>query len=251
MSDSIPWPKLPEVATSDPQANVKLELYKAELEICKTDHQAVLDAEKVQEETNTARAKDDYANYYAISQEYHKGYIEVAKGAIDRSLQRAEFVQKVAAAIGTAYTAVLALSFSMAAGKALPINGITPTIFLGMAFFLSAAYVSYITKSDDIKIDKSDGTLIGSLFSQRNTFIHWTMSAVTIRMHFLQAAVISLGIGILCLPFPYLNLADSVFWWLVGIGLGLVFLIPLLSHLLEKKPPIQKKEDDLQKPAAL
>jgi hypothetical protein len=246
MTGPIDWPRIPDVAKEDPQASVKLELYKAKLEVCKADHQAELDAIKAEEEVNTARAKEDYANFYAISQEFHKGYIEVAKGAIDRSLQRAEFVQKVAAAIGTAYTAVLALSFSIAKdGVPLPLTGIAPTIFLGMAFFLSAAYVSYITKPRHVKAEAPDGTLTGSLLSQRNTFIKWTMAAVTRRMPLLQAAVVSLGIGILCLPFPYLEITTPVFWWLVGIGLGLIVIIPLVSHIVENYISKHDKPDDL------
>lgn len=233
MSEQIKWPELPEVSSNDPQASVKLELYKAQLEVIKANHQAEIDHEKDRVQTVVSNQTADYANEYSTFQEVYKGYIEVAKGGIDRSLQRADFVQKVAAAIGTVYVGIIALSFSVEKQVALPITGIVPTIFLGLSFFLAAMYVSYLTQPGILKEEHSNGTLRGSQISRRNTFILWTRRTTMRRRYFLQASVVSLGISIFFLPAPYLK-TDIDIWWLTGIGILLTFLIPIIVHKSQK-----------------
>jgi hypothetical protein len=228
----VDWPEVPRIRKGDPDADAKLELYKAKLDVIKAEYQANLDRTTTESYSDSAKAA--YDNYYAVSQAIHQGYVDVAEGAIDRSLQRASYVETAAAAIGTAYAAVLALSFSIDKGVALPLTGLTPTIFLGMAFFLSAVYVSFLTKPRQFQQTESGGTLNDSLASQQNDFIAWANSAVQDRRFFLQAAVVSLGIGILCLPLPYLQIASAAFWWLVVIGVVITFLTTLGFDLRER-----------------
>jgi hypothetical protein len=233
MSEQIEWPETPDVSENDPQANVKLELYKAQLDMIRANHQAGIDLEKERLKTEVDLQTADYANEYATFQEVYKGYIEVAKGGIDRSLQRADFVQKVAAAIGTVYVGIVALSFSIEKDAALPVTGMIPTIFLGLSFFLAAIFVSYITQPGTMEEEPSNGTLRGSQISRRNNFILWTRRTTMRRGYFLQASVISLGISIFFLPVPYLS-TDIDIWWLVGIGILLTFLIPIVVHISQK-----------------
>jgi hypothetical protein len=223
MSDTNQWPPLPKVKDKDSQADVKLALYKAQLEIVK----AQVNAEIAESATNLA-------NYHACYQEIYKGYIEVAKGITDRSLVRAEFIQKVAAAIGTAYAAVLALSFSVADAP-LPLTGIVPTFFLGLSFFLSAAYVGYLSEPSGIEVEASDGTLMGAQSTWRNNFIIWTRHSALRRRYLLQTSVISLAFGLLALPAPYLEFFSARLWRYVAIGLGLTFLIPALITWLQRR----------------
>lgn len=228
-NDQIKWPDLPDMVADDPQANVKLELYKAKLDMIKSKYQFEIELAKELAQEDFNRETADYANEFATFQEVYNGYIEVAKGGIDRALQRADFVQKVAAAIGTAYVGIIALSFSIEKGTALPVTGIIPTIFLGLSFFLAAMFVSYLTQPDTIKEEPSDGTLRGSQTSRRNTFILWTRRAIMRRGYFLKASVVSLGISIFFLPAPYLKIG-MVLWWLVLIGIVLTFLIPIMAR---------------------
>jgi len=237
MTEKITWPELPEVSANDPQANVKLELYKAQLDLIKAHHQAEINREKDRSQAVVDKQSADYANEFTTFQEVYKGYIEVAKKEIDRSLQRADFVQKVAAAIATAYASILALSFSVAKNTSLPVTGIAPTLFLGLSFFLAAVYVSYLTEPGTVKPEAPCGTLRGSQLSRRNTFILWTRRAIMRRKYFLQASVVSLGIGIFFLPAPYLDI-DMVLWLIVVIGIALTFLVPLI---------IERPQRDLQK----
>jgi len=154
---------------------------------------------------------------------------------------KAEFVQKVAAAIGTAYVAILGLSFSVAKdspARPLPAAGIAPTFFLGLAFFMAAAYVAFITKPKDVKGEPPQGVLRADQHRRRNDFILWTRSAVLRRSYLLRVSVISLGFGILFLPAPYLDLAGNaaLVWILMAVGAILVFLLPWLISWLQEEP---------------
>jgi hypothetical protein len=244
MSSKITWPELPVITKDDPQADVKLELYKAELEKIKTDYQTGLDQEKNHQTEIQEQQKRDYANYYTQIQAIHTGYIEVAKGSIDRSIQRADFLEKVSAAIASVYTGVLALSFAVDKGTPLAVTGIIPAIFFGFSFFLSAVYISFVTQTPDVKMEKSDGTLTGSVESQRKSFILWNKATVMRRISFMQASIVSLGVGILLLPIPYLHFSDKTLWLLMGIGLGLIVLIPLVVFLVTKLAERKKAPPD-------
>ena len=247
MSKNSGWPELPKIAKNDPLAEVKLELYKAKLEHLKSEYQAGIDQEKERQVEIQEQKKRDYENYYAMLQAVHNGYIEVAKGSIDRSIQRADFLQKVAAAIASVYTGVLALSFVSSIGEnekgiILPVTGIIPAVFLGISFFLAAIYISFVTNAPAVKGEKSDGSLTGSVDSQRNSFILWNKATVMRRVPWMQAATLSLGVGILLLPIPYLNIPDKTLWLLMGIGLGLIILIPLVFWLVSRRLNRRKEQ---------
>jgi hypothetical protein len=242
MTTQIEWPELPEISAGDPQAAAKLELYKTKLAIINTEHQAKVDREKAEYQANVNRESAEFANQYATTQEVYKGYVEVAKGQIDRSLQRADFVQKVAAAIGTVYTGIIAFSFAVAKDAVipLPVTGMGPAIFLGLSLVLASAYVAYLGKPSGVKPEPSGGTLRSDQVSQRNTFIKWNRASVLQNRYFLEASVVSLGIGVASLPLPYLERKATVLWWLVGIGVFLTFLIPLLVERFQH----EKESDD-------
>jgi len=243
MTTHIEWPELPQVSANDPQKDVKLELYKAKLAVVNSvinyEHQAKVDREKTESQANVNRESAEYANQYATFQEVYKGYVEVAKGQIDRSLQRADFVQKVAAAIGTVYTGIIALSFAVAKDAKdvvtpLPVTGMGPAIFLGLSLVLASVYVAYLGKPGGVKPEPPGGTLRADQVSQRNTFILWNSASVLKNRHFLEASVVSLGIGIASLPLPYLKSNAIFLWWLVGIGVFLTSLPILIPPLVER-----------------
>lgn len=250
MSEQADWPKIPATPQDSTQAQATLELFKAKLEVVKAQRQAEIDREQAHKSEIVDKEKTDYENYCSVTQEINKGYIEVAKGAIDRSIQRADFTQKVAVAAGTVYTGVLALSFVAETGKGtpLPVTGMIPAVFFGFSFFLSAAYVSFLTNPAGVKPKPPEGTLMGDAISQRDTFIIWTKAAVINRMHIQQASIVSLGFGILCFPLPYLLVPNNVLWWLLGAGLALTVLIPLVFHLVELFAKRNTAQDDTLTP---
>jgi hypothetical protein len=92
-------------------------------------------------------------------------------------LQRADFVQKAAAAIATAYAAILALSLSVTSAAAgvtpLPATGIIPTLFLGLAFVLATVYVAFVTKPAGVAAKAPTGILRIDQDICRDNFILW------------------------------------------------------------------------------
>jgi hypothetical protein len=179
-----PWPPppevtklpLPEVVASDPKAEAKKALYQvqldmikalyqAQLDIIKAEHLAVLAAEKaeldariesdkLESTANIERYKSDLINEYAQAQAVNGAYLDAAKSALASSTGKANFVQTAATAISGAYIGVLGIGFAVAQGRNFPVRGIAPTVFLGLAIFLAAAYVSFITRPDDVPVLK-------------------------------------------------------------------------------------------------
>ena|SRR3990170_817415 len=216
------------------------ELFKAKLEW----HKKSLEAEVAREVAHNAyiNAKEtaEFANYYATRQEFYKGYIEVSKETAKESISRADFIQKIAAAIGGLYTGMLAFMFSVSKDVAadvvaLDIRGIAPTIFLGLAFFLAAAYIGFITHPNPILPARSGGTLGDAQRAMRDTFIIWTRASLLRRRYLLQASVVSMGIGIAFLPAPFLEINNDLLWYLVAAGLAVVIIIPLFVYYFTER----------------
>jgi hypothetical protein len=226
--ENLEWPTPIEIKTGDAEAETKKALYQAKLELVKEKYKASLDEAKAKEAERVEKDKANYANDHAQTQAINSAYLEVAKGQIDRSLQRAEFIQKVASAIGAAYAAVVGLSFAVKDGVPLPARGITPTIFLGLSIFLAAVYVSYFTMPTPSKPPDSDGSLVGNQRSRRIGFILWVRKPTLVRRRFLQASVVSLGLGVLFLPVAYLSIDCVVMWGFGIVGVIAVAIIPYI-----------------------
>jgi hypothetical protein len=242
---TLPLPK-PKPNTPDQQWEVDKLEYQTELNLYLEQKKSELAGEATQakaiEDTRTAA----YANEYATYQEAYKAYIDLAKGQIDRSMQRADFVQKVAAAIATAYAAILALSFSVTSTNAgvtpLPVTGIIPTFFLGLAFVLATVYVAFVTKPAEAVNKAPTGILRIDQDIRRDNFILWATVPAMARVHWLQAAVISLGVGVVCLPLPYISIDTTTSWGRVvavlaigsiAVGGLTAVLLPPLVHLFQ------------------
>jgi hypothetical protein len=205
------WPELPEVHENDPQADVKKVLYQARLDAMKAEYQADIEREKA-----------DWASEYVQVQAVNSAYLDAAKSSLERAISRANFVQTAATAISGVYVGALGVSFAVAQTRYLPARGIAPALFLGIAIFLVAIYTSFVTKPEDVKVASSDGTLPGWQQRRRDNFMLWTRAAILRRRHFLQASVISLGIGAFLLPLPYVDVPNRIAVYAVIVGLLLV-----------------------------
>jgi hypothetical protein len=237
MNDKNDWPDIPNFSEPKTTDQAQLELFKAKLEITKNKHLSEIDQQKESATNNQSERKAEFDHYYLMIEEIQKGYIEVSKAAIDRSIQRAEFLQKVAAAVVSLYTAILALTYAAdkSKGNTISILGVIPGFFIGISYLLSAFYVSFITRSKDIEETNSDGTLIGEELSQRITFIKWNRASAMKRISLLQASIISLGIGILFLPIPYIQIPNNLLIIAFSIGVSAIILVPLILYFVEKK----------------
>jgi hypothetical protein len=244
--DAIPEPPLPlpDFDDQDPQLSAKKIRYQALLNLTQAAYESALRAAEAQE---LEQAKSDqsemaaiWENEYALGQAIHNAYIEVSKNQTSERMNRADFVQKTAAAISAAYVAILGLTYSVQGSAPLPSRGFTPALFLGLAIFLSAVYAAFLTDSGKMESPAATRSLgdLGALQPVRlNTFIEWTIYPVLKRKYMLQAAVTSLGFSALFLPLPYLALPDWSGLVAAAVGLAGTFAIPVLLERLNKPVP--------------
>jgi len=154
-----------------------------------------------------------------------------------------------ASAIGTIYTAILALAFGLsgANGTKIPptiltIKGAIPALFLGLSIVLAAVYLSYITQAHSVQAPPSDVLPIELMFEERNTFIRWTTAAVLNRAQWLHSAVISLGLGVIFLPVAFLDINNIIVLIAVLLGLVAILLIPNRKFLRNAVWPMNSQE---------
>lgn len=245
MSPNPSLPALPQINKNEPteMKELKKQRYLAELEVYKARQQAEIDiakerslaqikAEEADVTANLEREKAGYANEYTLYQAVYNAYIEIAKGQVNVPGTKADFVQKAAAAISTAYLAVVGLSFGLGeTSTPLPLSGILPTLFLGLSIFFSTAYIAYITKPSPSTETSNEGTLAGRQFERRKNFLVWTQSSISSRKLLLHIAVVSLGFAVFYLPAPYIAMDEFIVFILAGLGLVCSILIPIILSL--------------------
>lgn len=194
----------------------QLERYKVQL----AEHTAKLTAVLDRQKSNKALSDTVTAQFFAA-------YIEVAKGSIDRSQKRAELVTTAATAVGGLYTGILAFVFAV--GKetpSMPVRGVIPTIFLGVAIVLAVFYLSFMTSSVAGQQVKNVELWRADLVNQRNSFVDWCLAAVAKRKEFLQTAVISLGLGVIALPLPFIDMSETGAWIMAAVaGVALIIFL--------------------------
>jgi hypothetical protein len=217
------WPKEPNIITDETK-----NLYQAELEVVKNQPSVIADREKA------ARS-----SYDALNQAVFTAYLDVAKGHIDRTTARAEFIEKAAGTIATLYTGILAFTYNadVSKGKVFPAIGISPTIFLGLSIFFAMFYLAYIKQPQRRQESSPSGLLPQHLKNQRNDFIDWIISSILQRAPWLQTAVISLGFGVIFLPIVYLSttISENVLWFIVATCLALTFLHLLIASFVQSR----------------
>jgi hypothetical protein len=218
----LDWPSPVEIASGDSKADTTKALYQAQLQLINTQQQGLIDHDKA------VRASD-----YAFHQAVFQAYLDVAKGQIDRSVTRTQFLTTAASAIGTIYAAIIGLSFGLGQpNHTLPAVGIAPAIFLGVSIALAAYYLAYITSQTHLlnqtitakTLQHAPILPIQRLFDERNHLIEWVAETVVSRVQWLHAAVISLAIGVIFLPIPFVALPGWLIWLGVGVGIFAVFI---------------------------
>lgn len=230
----LDWPQPITIENNDPLADQKKALYTAQLQVVTSKLQGLIDHDKA------VRAND-----YPLHQAVFQAYIDVAKGQIDRSVTRTQFLATAASAIGTVYTAVVGLTFGLGQpGHTLPARGIAPAIFLGLSFALAAVYLAYITKQSRM-LNQSRAadtehpvSLLPAqrLIEERNDFIQWVADTVTSRLYWLHAAVISLAIGVFFLPVPFIAVQNLEWLVWVGVAIGLIVVfLPVIWNFTSRQ----------------
>ncbi len=237
------WPDLPKFEQEDRLAALQKEIFMAELEVAKQRQLADIEVAKQQQLAHKeadpnqiddlVKADNDHEN--ALDQAIQDAYIEVAKGDLERRTGRADLVQKAAAAIGSAYTGILALSFSLDKQQLLPAQGIVPTIFLGLAVCFSTAYIAFLRKPSPRNEGAYTSTGIVPLDQvlRRNAFVNWATAGSWQRVYLLDASILCLGAGVIFLPSAYLALhgwIEIAFWVFVAICVVSIFFVIFYLH---------------------
>jgi hypothetical protein len=169
----------------------------------------------VERKTLGAIEKEDRDSEAELLKSVHNAYLEVAKGSLDRAIQRATYVTTAASAIGTVYASLLALLFSTdvkSGGTPIKPDALIPAAFLGLSIVFSTAYMAFL-QSRSRRRDLLPTGIGGDVAQIRLlTFLEWTFSGVVERAWTLRFAVVSLGLGVLLLAVPFVSFED----WKLG-----------------------------------
>lgn len=143
-----------------------------------------------------------------------KAYVDVmlavAKDSIDRSRESGKSVQTAATAVGTIYTGVLALVFSVT-GRQLPPRGLLTPLALGAAVLLANVYLNYLTRvttSSPYPSPRLSGWLPDS-HARVAAFAEYAKKIVDRRAVWLRASVLALGASLLFIAAPFVSFAGS------------------------------------------
>jgi hypothetical protein len=161
----------------------------------------------------------------ARAKSVHDARLGVAQASIERGRSGAEFVRNAAAAIVTLYTGILGVAFATGSGNTpLPARGLAPAVFLGLAVTFASAYVALISNVPSARAPAPHSNL--EVFQERRlqVFMFWVVRIALGRVYFLHASVLTLGLGVLFLPAPFVAVAN----WVVYVAGGILLLAGLL-----------------------
>lgn len=160
---------------------------------------------------DTKQLDDDFAHgaaeraaELASKAAYEQALLDVAKGTLDRARANADLVQKASAALVPLYTGALALVFSVT-DHPLPLRGLIPTIFLGLAVVASTIYLAYVTDPRSVEGPRPTSVLREMARRRVAAFIIWTRSAAFARAYWLRVSVLALAASLAFLPAPFLG----------------------------------------------
>ena len=114
-------------------------------------------------------------------------------------------MQKAAGAIGTLYTGVLALAFSVS-DRPLPPRGLVPAVLLGWAIVWATAYLAYLSKPRGVDQPEPTSDFAEGAMRRSITFIEWTTRGAWNRGYALQVSVVALAAALVFLPAPFISL---------------------------------------------
>lgn len=229
-------PELPPNPETPGLEGAELERYKHVL-----DDWAARRADAVAQEVErrTFAADDDAAQRAAeaaLLAAIQAGYIDVAKGTLDRAIQRGTFLTTVASAIATSYAALLGLIYGIGDHPTpLPARAVPAFVFLGLSLTFAAVSVSFLsTRRTDAQLLP---TGLGGRVPDRRlaTFITWTMNSIMSRAWALRLSVICLGVSLGMLPLPFIRAGSALTTSMIVGGAAVVVAWALGERLLRPK----------------
>jgi hypothetical protein len=186
------WPELPADWAGDEATRRKYRelILAAKIEIAKTKSGKEDDGPK-------SLADDD------SERKLHENLATLVSGSIDRARDGAKFVETAAAALGTVYTGILALSFA-ASDTPLPVRGLYAAIFLGVAIVGASFYLAFIQQARSIGRMDYRGSRPEDQWRRSEYLGAWTSAVVRSRSWGLRTAVVSLAFGVMFMPLAFM-----------------------------------------------
>jgi hypothetical protein len=177
------------------------------------------------------------ANESDFQKAIHAAYIEVHKGKIDRTAAAATFVTTAAGAIGTLYTGLLALAFSVEATPArpLPARGLVPAVFLALAFFFSVLRIGFVRRTGRHAHILGPAETWEGQELRLLQFMYWVDRGALARAWALRIAVVCLGAAVALLPLPFLSLSTRA----ASLFIGAVTTVVVLYIAFELTPSVR------------
>jgi hypothetical protein len=175
------------------------------------------------------RIQKGFEQDLASSFAYYAAIADLAKSGVDRSRSGSERVQTAAAAIATIYTGVLGLVFAVDKNR-LPLAGLVPTIFLGIAITCSTAYASYLTPTSSLELSPAPASVTSAMEKRAVELVKAANLISYNRVYWVRCSVISLGVAVLYLPAAFLDISRGVVSFLILLGAGglVTFVLPRL-----------------------
>jgi hypothetical protein len=178
-----------------------------------------------------------YAAEYDRAKTIHDQRVAVVMAGFERAQSAAEFVRNAAAGILAVYQAVLGLAF-VAKDRPLPVSGVVGTVFLAIAIVAATAYVAWLSAGKSVAAPAPSASLKVYQDRRLNSFSAWVSSAVLQRVYFMHVAVVSLFVGAIALPLPFItvkgiDLSDPAnATAILIVGLLVVALAPVVPRRL-------------------
>ncbi len=202
MPRDLPPAPSEEFPTNQLNGAAALERYKAELS-------------SVADEAAT-EAREAYENLYrerwwAVDDQFYKEVFASLTGSVERARSAAETVQKASAAIATLYGAGIGVSFSVSDGP-LPVRGVIPLVFLGLAVVCSTAYLAWIPdRRSQIDSTQPEAESLPVLrqraYADEYTVYVWRQ--VTRQASMMRASVVALALGLAFVPAPFVEISTE------------------------------------------
>jgi hypothetical protein len=185
-----------------------------------------------------------------------QAYLDTAKAKLDRTAAAADFVTKAAGGIGTVYTGLLALAYSVSSTTPhpLPARALAPAILLAAAFLLSVVNASFIRSTSHSFNPLPVAETADDQAARLIAFLTWIERRASRRLWALRSAVVALGASVILLPLPFISLSSGWLTALIAVTMSTVGLYLLVELALQgraayrsrhpKPPPPEKPVPD-------
>ncbi len=176
-----------------------------------------------------------YAADYDRSKKIYDSRVEVLIAGLDHAHAAAEFVRNAAAGILALYQAVVGLAF-VAKDHPLPVSGVVSAVFLALTIASATAYIAWLSPGSAVASPRPAASLIARQQNELNAFSDWVAMAVLRRAYWMHVAVVSLFVGAIALPLPFLTIpgvdltSPMVVAELVVFGLGVALILPPVAY---------------------